>query len=156
MSKQRHPYLGQAGKYERKMVRLLRDLVAIPSESTEEKAVIARIRREMNRSEEDYVELCIHDSSRPADCYDENKFPFPYTNNDASYAAWRLDETPTSDKIYDQTISFHHVQEVKNCSGTKNFYLDGQLKRVPGNSIDEVLAFRPHQDTKLVATFFPD
>jgi putative selenium metabolism hydrolase len=44
---QAHPYLVQARQYEKKMVRFLRDLVAIPSESAEEGEVIARIQREM-------------------------------------------------------------------------------------------------------------
>jgi putative selenium metabolism hydrolase len=42
-------YLAAARKYERPMVRFLRDLVAIPSESAEEGAVIARIREEMEK-----------------------------------------------------------------------------------------------------------
>ena len=42
-----HPYLAQARKYEKPMVRFLRDLVAIPSESAQERKVIARIKREM-------------------------------------------------------------------------------------------------------------
>lgn len=40
-------YLRQARKYEKKMVRFLRDLVAIPSESAEEGDVIRRIRDEL-------------------------------------------------------------------------------------------------------------
>jgi putative selenium metabolism hydrolase len=40
-------YLDRARKYEAKMVRLLRDLIAIPSESAEEGVVIERIREEM-------------------------------------------------------------------------------------------------------------
>lgn len=40
-------YLRQARKYEKKMVRFLRDMIAIPSESAEEKKVIQRIRQEM-------------------------------------------------------------------------------------------------------------
>lgn len=42
-----HPYLAQARKYEKPMVRFLRDLVAIPSESGQERGVIERIRQEM-------------------------------------------------------------------------------------------------------------
>jgi len=45
--KKSHPYLQRARKYERTMVRFLRDLVAIPSESGDERAVIERIRQEM-------------------------------------------------------------------------------------------------------------
>lgn len=45
--KNMHNYLASAKKYEKQMVRFLRDLVAIPSESAEEGAVIARIRQEM-------------------------------------------------------------------------------------------------------------
>src|SRR5687768_9820332 len=41
------PYFQAAQKYEQPMVRFLRDLVAIPSESAEEGPVIARIRKEM-------------------------------------------------------------------------------------------------------------
>ena len=40
-------YLCRARKYEKKMVRFLRELIAIPSESAEEGEVIQRIRREM-------------------------------------------------------------------------------------------------------------
>ena len=40
-------YRTAAQKYEKKMVRFLRDLIAIPSESAEEGPVIARIRQEM-------------------------------------------------------------------------------------------------------------
>ena len=40
-------YLKAAQKYEKQMVKFLRDLVAIPSESGEEGAVIERIRQEM-------------------------------------------------------------------------------------------------------------
>jgi putative selenium metabolism hydrolase len=43
----RAAYLRQARKYEKRMVRFLRELVAIPSESGEEAGVIARIRQEM-------------------------------------------------------------------------------------------------------------
>lgn len=39
-------YREQARKYEKKMVRFLRDMIAIPSESAEEAGVIARIRQE--------------------------------------------------------------------------------------------------------------
>src|SRR3972149_3213471 len=42
-----HPYLALARKYEKPMVRFLRDLVAIPSESGQERGVIQRIREEM-------------------------------------------------------------------------------------------------------------
>ena len=42
-----HPYLAQAKKYEKPMVRFLRDMVAIPSESAEERPVIERISKEM-------------------------------------------------------------------------------------------------------------
>jgi putative selenium metabolism hydrolase len=42
--------LDQAQKYEKKMVRFLRDMIAIPSESAEEKRVIARIRKEMKET----------------------------------------------------------------------------------------------------------
>ena len=42
-----HPYMAQAKQYERAMVRFLRDLVAIPSESGQEGKVIRRIRSEM-------------------------------------------------------------------------------------------------------------
>ncbi len=41
------PLHAAAKKYEKQMVRFLRDLIAIPSESAEEGAVIARIRKEM-------------------------------------------------------------------------------------------------------------
>lgn len=44
---QRNLYLDAARKYEKPMVRFLRDMVAIPSESAEEGPVIARIRKEM-------------------------------------------------------------------------------------------------------------
>src|SRR5687767_13806702 len=40
------PYLLAAKKYEKPMVRFLRDLVAIPSESAEEGPVIERIKQE--------------------------------------------------------------------------------------------------------------
>ncbi|MEM8679315.1 MAG: YgeY family selenium metabolism-linked hydrolase, partial [Planctomycetota bacterium] len=40
-------YLRAARKYEKKMTKFLRDMVAIPSESTEEREVIQRIKREM-------------------------------------------------------------------------------------------------------------
>ena len=43
----KHAYLVQAKKHEKKMVRFLRDMVAIPSESAEERIVIERIRQEM-------------------------------------------------------------------------------------------------------------
>ena len=42
-----HPYLAQAKKYEKPMVAFLRDMVAIPSESGHERAVIERIKQEM-------------------------------------------------------------------------------------------------------------
>ena len=42
-----HPYLAQAKKYEKQMVAFLRDLVAIPSESGQERPVIERIKQEM-------------------------------------------------------------------------------------------------------------
>src|SRR3990170_4209588 len=42
-----HPYLAQAKKYEKQMVAFLRDLVAIPSESGQERPVIERIMQEM-------------------------------------------------------------------------------------------------------------
>jgi acetylornithine deacetylase/succinyl-diaminopimelate desuccinylase-like protein len=42
-----HPYLAQAKKYEKPMVAFLRDMVAIPSESGQERAVIERIKQEM-------------------------------------------------------------------------------------------------------------
>lgn len=42
-----HAYLNQAKKYEKTMVRFLRELVAIPSESGQERKVIQRIRQEM-------------------------------------------------------------------------------------------------------------
>lgn len=45
--KNNHAYHAAAAKYEKKMVRFLRDLIAIPSESAEEGPVIARIREEM-------------------------------------------------------------------------------------------------------------
>jgi putative selenium metabolism hydrolase len=41
------PYLKAAQKYEKQMVKFLRELIAIPSESAEEGPVIARIRQEM-------------------------------------------------------------------------------------------------------------
>ncbi len=41
------PFHSAAQKYEKKMVRFLRDMIAIPSESAEEGAVIARIREEL-------------------------------------------------------------------------------------------------------------
>src|SRR5918995_2573426 len=41
------PYYKAAAKYEKPMVRFLRDMVAIPSESAEEGPVIERIRKEM-------------------------------------------------------------------------------------------------------------
>lgn len=41
------PFVKQAEKYKPKMIRFLRDMIAIPSESAEEGKVIARIRREM-------------------------------------------------------------------------------------------------------------
>ena len=47
---QRLRFLNQARKYEKKMVRFLRDMIAIPSESAEEKQVIARIRKEMKET----------------------------------------------------------------------------------------------------------
>jgi len=43
-----HPYLEQAKKYEEQMVAFLRDMIAIPSESGGEGAVIERIKQEMN------------------------------------------------------------------------------------------------------------
>jgi putative selenium metabolism hydrolase len=43
----KNQFLEAAGKYEKPMVRFLRDMVAIPSESSEEGPVIARIRQEM-------------------------------------------------------------------------------------------------------------
>ncbi len=43
----KNPYLEAARKYEKPMVRFLRDMVAIPSESAEEGPVIERIRKEM-------------------------------------------------------------------------------------------------------------
>jgi putative selenium metabolism hydrolase len=43
----KNPYLQAARKYEKPMVRFLRDLVAIPSESAEEGPVIERIKKEM-------------------------------------------------------------------------------------------------------------
>lgn len=42
-----HEYLQRAGTYQKKMVRFLRDMVAIPSESAQEGPVIERIRKEM-------------------------------------------------------------------------------------------------------------
>jgi putative selenium metabolism hydrolase len=42
-----HPYLARAKKYENRMVRLLRELVAIPSRTGHESEVIDRIRQEM-------------------------------------------------------------------------------------------------------------
>jgi putative selenium metabolism hydrolase len=45
-----HPYLVRAGTYEKRMVRFLRELVAIPSESAEEGRVIARIRAELEKT----------------------------------------------------------------------------------------------------------
>jgi putative selenium metabolism hydrolase len=42
-----NPYFQAAGKYEKPMVRFLRDMVAIPSESGQEGPVIERIQREM-------------------------------------------------------------------------------------------------------------
>ena len=42
-----HPYLAQAKKYEKQMVAFLRDLIAIPSESGQERPVIERIKKEM-------------------------------------------------------------------------------------------------------------
>lgn len=42
-----HPFLAQAKKYETPMVAFLRDLVAIPSESGQERPVIERIKQEM-------------------------------------------------------------------------------------------------------------
>jgi putative selenium metabolism hydrolase len=48
MSK-KNSYLTAAHKYEKPMVRFLRELVAIPSESAEEGPVIARIRKEMEK-----------------------------------------------------------------------------------------------------------
>ena len=42
-----HPYLAQAKKYEKQMVAFLRDLIAIPSESSHERPVIERIKKEM-------------------------------------------------------------------------------------------------------------
>ncbi len=41
------PFVKQAEKYKPKMIRFLRDMIAIPSESAEEGKVIARIRKEM-------------------------------------------------------------------------------------------------------------
>ena len=46
----KNPLHKAAAKYEKKMVRFLRDLIAIPSESAEEKKVIARIRAEMKET----------------------------------------------------------------------------------------------------------
>jgi hypothetical protein len=43
----KNPYLDAARKYEKPMVRFLRDMIAIPSESAEEGPAIARIRKEM-------------------------------------------------------------------------------------------------------------
>jgi putative selenium metabolism hydrolase len=43
----KNPYLDAARKYEKPMVRFLRDMVAIPSESAEEGPVISRIKKEM-------------------------------------------------------------------------------------------------------------
>src|SRR3990172_8073067 len=43
----KNPYLEAARKYEKPMVRFLRDMVAIPSESAEEGPVIDRIKKEM-------------------------------------------------------------------------------------------------------------
>ena len=43
-----HPFLRRARHYQRPMVRFLRELVAIPSESAEEGEVVARIRRELD------------------------------------------------------------------------------------------------------------
>jgi len=45
--KKSNPFHAAAKKYEKKMVRFLRDMIAIPSESAEEGAVVARIRKEM-------------------------------------------------------------------------------------------------------------
>ena len=42
-----HPYLAQAKKYEKPMVKFLREMIAIPSESAEEGPVIDRIKKEM-------------------------------------------------------------------------------------------------------------
>ena len=42
-----HPYLAQAKKYEKQMVAFLRDMIAIPSESGQERPVIERIKQEM-------------------------------------------------------------------------------------------------------------
>ena len=44
------PFLIAAGPYEKRMVRFLRDMVSIPSESAEEGAVIERIRKEMTKT----------------------------------------------------------------------------------------------------------
>ena len=46
MTKQ-NAFLDQAKKYEKQMVKFLRDMVAIPSESAEEGPVIQRIKQEM-------------------------------------------------------------------------------------------------------------
>jgi putative selenium metabolism hydrolase len=43
-----NPFLNAARKYDKPMVRFLREMVAIPSESAEEGPVIARIRKEMD------------------------------------------------------------------------------------------------------------
>jgi putative selenium metabolism hydrolase len=45
----KNPYLDAARKYEKPMVRFLRDMVAIPSESAEEGPVIDRIKKEMEK-----------------------------------------------------------------------------------------------------------
>lgn len=49
--------LEQAGKYEKEMARFLRDLIALPSESCGEEAVIRRIAREMEACGFDRVEI---------------------------------------------------------------------------------------------------
>ena len=49
--------LEQAKKYEPEMTRFLRDMIAIPSESAEEKAVVLRIKEEMEKVGFDKVEI---------------------------------------------------------------------------------------------------
>ncbi|MGI9429029.1 MAG: YgeY family selenium metabolism-linked hydrolase [Bythopirellula sp.] len=48
---QKNKFHAAAQKYEKKMVRFLRDMVAIPSESAEEGTVVARIRKEMENTQ---------------------------------------------------------------------------------------------------------
>ena len=99
---------------------------------------------------DDHVELCIIDSPTAADCA---------ANDAASYGTWRVkavDSFPGR-QIFEQTISFQYVQRVTGCAGTKRFYLDGIVQETSGYPAS--ILHGPGdtaQDTKIVATFFPD